>query len=65
MDDRWMTVKDVAEYLQLSRDQIYHLAQQGRIPVSKIGYRWRFKKEKIDQWMDEQGVTQKQPGQQA
>jgi len=57
MDDRWMTVKDVAEYLQLSRDQIYRLAQQGRIPVSKIGYRWRFKKEKIDQWMDEQGVT--------
>jgi len=23
MDDRWMTVKDVAEYLPLSRDQIY------------------------------------------
>jgi excisionase family DNA binding protein len=57
MDDRWMTVKEVAEYLQLSNDQIYHLAQQGRIPVSKVGSRWRFKKEKIDQWMEANSVT--------
>ncbi len=28
MDDKWLTVKEVAEYLQLSPDQIYHLAQQ-------------------------------------
>jgi len=59
MDDRWMTVKDVAEYLQLSTDQIYHLAQQGRIPASKVGARWRFKREKIDQWVENQGVAQK------
>lgn len=49
MDDRWMTLQDVAEYLQLSRDLIYRLAQKGKIPASKIGGRWRFKREKIDQ----------------
>lgn len=54
MNDKWMTVKDVAEYLQLSHDLIYRLAQQGRIPVSKAGARWRFKKEKIGQWMESQ-----------
>lgn len=54
MSDKWMTVKDVAQYLQLSTDQIYRLAQQGIIPVSKVGNRWRFKRERIDQWMDEQ-----------
>lgn len=57
MDDRWMTVKEVAEYLQLSNDQIYHMAQQGKIPVSKIGARWRFKKEKIDKWMEANSGT--------
>lgn len=57
MDDRWMTVKEVAEYLQLSSDQIYHLAQQGRIPVSKVGARWRFKKDKIDRWMEANSST--------
>jgi len=31
MDDRWMTLQDVAEYLQLSRDLIYRLAQKGKI----------------------------------
>lgn len=54
MNDQWMTVKEVAEYLNLSRDMIYRLAQQGTIPVSRVGNRWRFKKEKIDQWMEEQ-----------
>ena len=57
MDDRWMTVKEVAEYLQLSGDQIYHLAQQGKIPVSRVGARWRFKKETIDKWMDANSVS--------
>jgi excisionase family DNA binding protein len=54
MREQWMTVRDVAEYLKLSSDLIYRLAQQGKIPVSKVGSRWRFKKEKIDLWMENQ-----------
>lgn len=61
MDDRWMTVKDVAEYLQLSTDQIYRLAQQGKIPAFRVGARWRFKREKIDEWVEKQGVGQNTP----
>lgn len=53
MVDRWMTVQDVAKYLQLSMDMIYKMAQQGKIPASKVGTAWRFKKEKIDRWMEE------------
>jgi excisionase family DNA binding protein len=60
VNDRWLTVKEVAQYLQLSTDQIYRLAQQGKIPASKVGARWRFKKENIDQWMREKDVTQNQ-----
>lgn len=52
MTDTWLTVKEVAQYLKLSTDLIYKLAQQGRIPASKVGSAWRFKKEKIDRWMD-------------
>ena len=59
MDDRWMTVKDVAEYLQLSTDQIYRLSQQGKIPASRVGARWRFKREKIDEWVENQESAQK------
>jgi len=52
MTDTWLTVKEVAKYLKLSTDLIYKLAQQGRIPASKVGSAWRFRKEKIDRWMD-------------
>ena len=54
MVDRWMTVQDVDEYLQLSMDMIYKMAQQGKIPVSKIGAQWRFKREEIDDWVKAQ-----------
>jgi len=52
MTDTWLTVKEVARYLKLSPDLIYKLAQQGKIPASKVGTAWRFKKEKIDRWME-------------
>ncbi len=52
MTDTWLTVKEVAQYLKLSPDLIYKLAQQGKIPASKVGKAWRFKREKIDQWME-------------
>ena len=54
MTDRWMTAKEVADYLQFSKDQIYRLAQSGEIPASRIRKRWRFKKENIDRWMEQQ-----------
>jgi excisionase family DNA binding protein len=52
MTDTWLTVKEVAQYLKLSPDLIYKLAQQGKIPASKVGTAWRFKREKVDQWME-------------
>jgi excisionase family DNA binding protein len=58
MTDKWMTVKDVAEYLQMSKDQIYHLAQQRKIPASKVGRGWRFSKEKIDRWMEQKEAAE-------
>ena len=60
IDHQWMKVKEVAEYLNFSSDMIYSLAQQGKIPVSKVGSRWRFQRQKIDRWMEEQDTSSKQ-----
>ena len=57
MQSRWMTLRQVAEYLQLSKDMIYRLAQSGRIPASKVGSRWRFRQERIDRWMEDMAVN--------
>lgn len=54
MTDKWLTVKEVAEYLKLSTDLVYKFAQRGKIPVSKIGNQWRFDREEIDAWVKAQ-----------
>jgi len=35
----------------MGRTKLYQLAQEGKIPVSKIGGQWRFDREEIDAWM--------------
>lgn len=45
--DRLLTLKDVADYLQMSKEKIYKLAQNGKIPVSRIENQWRFRRDKI------------------
>ncbi len=49
--DNLMTVKEAAQYLQLNYMTVYKLAQKGKLPVSKIGGTWRFKKEILDDWL--------------
>ncbi|MEW6104559.1 MAG: helix-turn-helix domain-containing protein [bacterium] len=51
-----MTVKQVAEYLQMDEHTVYKLARTGLIPSLKIAGQWRFKKEVIDKWISEQSL---------
>jgi len=52
MVDEILTFEEARRYLKISRSKLYQLAQQNKIPVSKIGRTWRFKKFKIDAWLD-------------
>lgn len=49
-----MTLSEASKYLKVHISTLYQLAQQGKIPVSKIGRLWRFRKERIDAWLDKQ-----------
>ena len=49
-----MTLKEVAEYLKMKEVTIYKHAQEGKIPGFKVGSKWRFKKETIDKWIEDQ-----------
>jgi len=51
-----MTVKQVAEYLQMDEHTIYKLARSGQIPSIKIAGQWRFKKEVIDKWIESESI---------
>lgn len=49
-----LTVNEVAEYLRMNPMTIYRLAQQGKIPASKILGCWRFKRQEIETWLKAQ-----------
>ncbi|MCA9939706.1 MAG: helix-turn-helix domain-containing protein [Anaerolineales bacterium] len=49
--DRIMTIREVAEYLQLASSTVYKLAQEGVLPARKIGGTWRFSLERLDRWI--------------
>ena len=49
-----MNLKEVAQYLGLSQMSIYRYIKQRKIPVSRVGGVWRFRKEKIDAWLEKQ-----------
>ena len=49
--EQMMTIDDVANYLQMSKNKIYIMAQRNLIPASKIGNQWRFTKSILNEWI--------------
>lgn len=49
-----MDIRQAADYLGISPDTLYKYASESFIPAFKLGNRWRFKKSRIDDWMDKQ-----------
>jgi len=52
--DEIMTIDDLAEYLKISKSTLYKLAVENKLPGTKIGKRWRFHKDAIDDWIKRQ-----------
>lgn len=58
MDDEILTLDEVAAYLKVTKRTLYRLAQDGKLPAFKVGGSWRFKREAIDAWIQEQMAAQ-------
>jgi len=56
-----MTIEDLAAYLQISKSTLYKLVQEGKLPGQKVGKRWRFHKEAIDQWLKQHPDSAREP----
>jgi excisionase family DNA binding protein len=53
-----MDIRQASNYLGISPDTLYKYASEAFIPAFKLGNRWRFKKSRLDEWMDRQsGLT--------
>jgi excisionase family DNA binding protein len=51
MMEKWMTIEETAQYLQLGKTALYDLAREGSLPSSKVGSKWLFSKQDLDAWV--------------
>jgi excisionase family DNA binding protein len=49
-----MDIRLASDYLGISPDTLYKYASEGFVPAFKLGNRWRFKRSRLDEWMDRQ-----------
>tara|TARA_B100000446_G_C10444543_1_gene302908 strand:+ start:317 stop:499 length:183 start_codon:yes stop_codon:yes gene_type:complete len=60
MVDQIMTLKEVAVYLKLAEKTAYKLAAAGKLPGFKVGGSWRFQREDVQKWIEEQKISNKE-----
>jgi excisionase family DNA binding protein len=53
MEDRLLTIEEVAEYLRLSKETIYIMVRRGSIPGFKVSNKWRFSMDSLRTWQAE------------
>lgn len=50
-----LTAKQAAELLQIERELLVHLAEQGQLPGRELAGQWRFSREALLRWLAEPG----------
>lgn len=51
MEDRWLSVDEVANYLGVKRDTVYKWIERKGLPAHKLGRLWKFRRNEIDEWV--------------
>ncbi len=54
MTEKLLTTAETLEYLNINRLTLYTLIKKKKLPAYKVGRLWRFKKDRLDKWLDEQ-----------
>lgn len=51
--EKLMDFNDAKNYLKTSKPTLYRLIHTKKIPAFKMGGQWRFKKERLDKWLED------------
>jgi excisionase family DNA binding protein len=57
LTDNYLTPAEVAGLLKVSPKTIQRLLKKGEIPAFRVGTQWRFDREQIEAWAQEQMVS--------
>lgn len=49
-----LTVREVAQLLRVDEKTVYRLTQKKKLPGFKVAGAWRFKREDLDHWIEQQ-----------
>ena len=60
--DDWIGIEEAAAYLAIPVRTLYLHAQQGRLPATKVGRTWRFKRSRLDEHLRRGGADQSGTG---
>jgi excisionase family DNA binding protein len=55
-DEPLMTLPELAVYLHLDEKTVFKLVSTGRLPGHALDGKWRFKRQQIDEWLEQQLV---------
>ena len=47
-----MTTLEAMAYLRISRVTLYRLMKRKELPVRRVGYRYRYRKNELDRWLN-------------
>ena len=51
VNDRWLSVDEIAAYLGIKRETIYKWLAEKNMPAHKLGKLWKFRKDEVDEWL--------------
>ena len=49
-----LTAKEISKYLRIPLSTIHWLARTKQVPGFKVGRHWRFKRAKLEKWVERQ-----------
>jgi excisionase family DNA binding protein len=58
MEERWLSVDDIAAYLGVKRDTVYRWIDQRALPARRLGRLWKFRKQEVDDWIARGAASQ-------
>jgi len=56
MEDRWLSVDEIAAYLGIKRDTVYKWIDVKQMPAHRLGRLWKFRREEVDEWVKSGGA---------
>ena len=51
VEDRWLSVDEIALYLGVKRDTVYKWIDRKQMPAHKVGRLWKFRLREVDVWV--------------